>query len=74
MPMPALKRPFTSCLQIGCYAEFPLKEDILAKFRAASGIGKVTFTDSASHPIAVPLSFKGFDGAFDGTGEAVKQS
>jgi invasion protein IalB len=56
---------FARCLPLGCFAEFDLKDDELKKLRAASGNGKLTFADSASHEVAIPVSFNGFAQAFD---------
>lgn len=57
--------PFDVCIPAGCIARFDIKDDILQKFRAADGAGKITFKDSGGHDIAVPLSFKGFHQALD---------
>lgn len=57
--------PFARCRPEGCFAEFDIKDDILKKFRAASGVGKLSFADSGGHDVAIPLSFKGFNQAFD---------
>ena len=57
--------PFARCLPAGCFAEFDIKDDLLKKLRAASGAGKISFVDASGHDIAVPLSFNGFDQAFD---------
>jgi len=57
--------PFARCAPIGCFADFELKDDVLKKFRAASGNGKVTYADVAGHEVVVPLSFVGFNQAFE---------
>ena len=57
--------PFARCVPVGCFAEFELKDDLLRKFRAASGVGKLSFADAGGHDIAVPLAFNGFVQAFD---------
>lgn len=57
--------PFDLCVPAGCIARFDIKEDILQKFRAAEGMGKITFKDAGAHDINVPLSFKGFRQALD---------
>jgi len=49
----------------GCFSEFELRDDVLKKFRAASGAGKLSFPDAGGHDVAVPLSFKGFAQAYD---------
>lgn len=57
--------PFARCVPQGCFSEFELRDDILKKFRAASGAGKVSFPDAGGHDVVVPLSFKGFAQAYD---------
>jgi len=62
---PGIVAPFVRCRPDGCFAEFDIKEDLLRKLRAASGVGKVSFADSGGHDVAVPLSFNGFSQAYD---------
>jgi len=57
--------PFARCVPAGCFADFDLKEDVMKKFRAAAGAGKLTFADDGGHDVTVPLSFKGFPQAYD---------
>ncbi len=57
--------PFARCVPAGCFSEFELRDDVLKKFRAASGAGKISFPDAAGHDVTVPLSFKGFAQAYD---------
>ena len=63
---PGVAAPFARCMPSGCFAEFDLKDDVLRKFRAASGSGKISFLDAAGHNVTVPLSFHGFGEAYDG--------
>lgn len=62
---PGLIAPFTNCNPAGCFAEFDLRDDLLKKLYAATGVGKVSFADAGGHTVAVPLSFNGFAQAFD---------
>ena len=62
---PGMAAPFARCVPAGCFAEFDLKEEMLRKLRAASGVGKLSFADAGGHDIAVPLSFNGFAQAYD---------
>ncbi len=62
---PGITAPFARCIPNGCFAEFDLREDVSKKLRAASGTGKLSFAEAAGHEINVPLSFKGFDQAFE---------
>ena len=60
-----LTAQFAGCVPAGCFGEFALTEETIRKLRAASGAGKLAFLDASGHDINVPLSFKGFAGAFD---------
>jgi len=60
-----LNAPFARCVPAGCFAEFALTEETIKKLHASSGAGKVSFLDASGHDIDIPLSFKGFAGAFD---------
>jgi invasion protein IalB len=62
---PGIAAPFARRIPGGCFADFDLKEDVLKKFRGSSGNGKLTFSDSTGHEVAVPISFNGFAQAFD---------
>jgi invasion protein IalB len=62
---PGLTAPFDRCIPVGCFAEFDLRDDVLRKFRNATGAGKLTFTAANNQPVAIPVSFKGFGPAFD---------
>jgi len=62
---PGITAPFARCRPDGCFADFDLKDDMVKKFRAASGAGKISFADAGGHDVAIPLSFNGFNQAFD---------
>ena len=62
---PGITAPFARCRPDGCFAEFDVKDDVLKKLRAASGAGKLSFVDAGGHDVAVPLSFNGFNQAFE---------
>jgi invasion protein IalB len=62
---PGITAPFDICIPGGCIARFDIKDDVLQKFRAADGAGKLAFKDATGHDVAVPLSFKGFHQALD---------
>jgi len=57
--------PFARCLPSGCFADFDLKDDMVKKFRSATGTGKVSFADAGGHDVVVPLSFNGFNQAYE---------
>jgi invasion protein IalB len=56
---------FTRCMPDGCFAEFSVAGDGLAKLRSASAGGKLSFADSTGRTISIPLSFNGFGKAYD---------
>jgi invasion protein IalB len=62
---PGLSVPFRRCIPAGCFAEADLHEDSLKRFRASSESGKMTFKDAGERDTVIPLSFKGFDKAYD---------
>ena len=61
---PGVVAPFSHCIPAGCFADFALKDDILKKLRAAHGAGRLSFADSAGRQIVIPMSFNGFNEAF----------
>jgi invasion protein IalB len=62
---PGVTAPFEKCVPIGCIAKFEIGDAVLSKFRTAAKPGKVTFKIASGREISIPLSFKGFDQAFD---------
>ena len=62
---PGLLVPFRRCIPAGCFAESELREDSLKRFRASTEPGKMTFNDAGEHETVIPLSFKGFDQAYE---------
>jgi invasion protein IalB len=62
---PGIAAPFARCVPGGCVADFEVGDDVLKKFRAASGKGKISFADATGREITVPLSFNGFNQAFE---------
>jgi invasion protein IalB len=57
--------PFARCVPEGCFADFSISDEVLKKFHAASGSGKLSFADAGGNPIGVPMSFNGFGKAYD---------
>ena len=53
---PGVAAPFARCAPSGCFVDFELKDDMVKKFRAASGNGKITYADVTGHEVAVSLS------------------
>jgi invasion protein IalB len=62
---PGIAAPFARCAPAACFADFDVKDDMLKKFRAASGDGKITYADVTGHDVVIPLSFSGFNQAFE---------
>jgi invasion protein IalB len=62
---PGVATPFARCAPSGCFVDFELKDDMVKKFRTASGNGKITYADVTGHEVVVPLSFSGFDQALE---------
>ncbi len=57
--------PFARCAPNGCFVDFDIRDDVLKKFRTATGAGKLSFADAGGHDVSVPLSFNGFNQAVD---------
>ena len=62
---PGLALAFKRCVPAGCFADIDIKDDTIKRLRAASANWKITFKNSGQQDAAVPLSFKGFNQAFD---------
>jgi invasion protein IalB len=50
----------------GCFADGEIKDDILKRWKAQTGNGRITMKDSTGHDVAVPFSFRGLPQALDG--------
>src|SRR5262249_36149236 len=50
---PGVAAPFARCVPTGCVVDFELKDDVLKKFRAASGNGRITYADVSGREIVV---------------------
>jgi invasion protein IalB len=53
------------CLPGGCFADSPVKDDLLARWRAQTDAGQLTFKDAAGRDQSLPLSFRGLAQALD---------
>ena len=62
---PGLTRGFKRCVPAGCFADIDIKDDVVKRLRAATANWTITFKNSAQQDAVVPLSFKGFNQAFD---------
>ncbi len=62
---PGVSNLLDRCTPGGCFVDIELKDDVVKKFLAAAGPGKMTFKDSSGHDVIVPVSLKGFRTAYD---------
>jgi invasion protein IalB len=53
------------CLPAGCFSNAVVSDDTLRKLRLQAEPGRIEYRDGAGREIAVPLSFKGLNEAFD---------
>ena len=53
------------CMPGGCYADFEIKQETLALWRAATKPGQIVFRNAANQDIALPFSFRGLGQALD---------
>jgi invasion protein IalB len=60
-----LSVPFTRCGPAGCFASIALNEAAVKTFRAGTAPAAIVFANAAQQPVNIPLSFKGFNQAFD---------
>lgn len=56
---------FQRCIPAGCFAETELKEELVRKLRTLTENGKLEFKDANQRDASLPVSFKGFAGAYD---------
>jgi invasion protein IalB len=61
---PGIFAAYDRCLPGTCLAEAELKEDQIKKLRGASENGKLQFKDGAQQDVVIPVSFKGFEQAY----------
>jgi len=60
-----LATTFQRCVPAGCFAEAELKDDLARKLRTLTENGKLEFKDANQRDASLPVSFKGFAGAYD---------
>jgi invasion protein IalB len=53
------------CLPGGCIADAVLKDDVLRRWKAQTGAGRITWTDAAGRELAIGVSFRGLSQALD---------
>jgi invasion protein IalB len=61
---PGLSAIFKRCMPAACFADVDLRDDVLKRFRTATDAGKLQFKDANQKDLSLPISFKGFDAAY----------
>jgi invasion protein IalB len=56
---------YRRCLPTGCFADADARDDVLSRWRAQTGRGRLAFKDGANRDIALPFSFSGLEQALD---------
>jgi invasion protein IalB len=64
-PADSAELAWRRCLQGGCYADAPIKDDLLRLWRASDAAGRIEARDAVGRPIAVSISFRGLAQALD---------
>lgn len=62
---PGLGAVYGRCLPAACFADVDIKDDQIKKLKGLTENGKLQFKDGAQQDVVIPVSFKGFDQAFD---------
>jgi invasion protein IalB len=62
---PGIVAVYARCLPAACLADANLKDDQIKKLRGLTENGKLQFKDAAQQDVVIPVSFKGFDQAYD---------
>jgi len=57
--------PWVRCLPAACYATAVLKDDLLKRWRAQTGAGRMMIKDAAGRDVNLPLSFNGLAPGLD---------
>ena len=61
----AVASNFTRCVSNGCFAETEISQNVLQKLRAMKDQGSLRFKDATQKDVTIPVSFKGFNQAYD---------
>jgi len=61
----AISSNFTRCIPTGCFAETEIGQDVIQKLRTMKDQGTLRFEDANQKPVAIPVSFKGFNQAYE---------
>lgn len=56
---------FTRCVPAGCFAEADVSATAVKELRSLQKNGKLQFKDARKQLVAIPVSFKGFNDAYD---------
>jgi len=60
-----LQMTFKICVPSACIANMEIRDDVIRKLRAATDQGKLQFKDANQRDIALPVSYKGFNPAYE---------
>jgi invasion protein IalB len=66
---PGVVAEYSRCLPTSCLAETELKDDQIKALRAAKENGRLQFKDAVQRDVIIPVSFKGFEQAY----QAIRQ-
>ena len=61
----AVDLTYRRCLPSGCFADTEARDDILVKWRAQTGRGRLAFKDGSNRDLTLPFSFRGLAQALD---------
>jgi invasion protein IalB len=62
---PGVSATFKRCVGNGCFADADLPAAMVSKLRTQTQNGKLLFKDAAQRVVTIPVSFKGFEPAFE---------
>jgi invasion protein IalB len=62
---PGMSATFKRCVGNGCFADADLPDLVLRQLSAQAQNGKLLFKDAAQRVVTIPVSFKGFEPAFE---------
>ena len=61
---------FVRCVPNACFAETEVSQNALVKLRAMKDQGSLRFKDASQKDVSVPVSFRGFNQAYDALSKA----
>ncbi len=61
----SLDLAWARCLPSGCFANAAVPGDLLARLRSVKDAGRVEYRDGTGRDVTLPISFRGFDEAYE---------